>query len=720
MINCFLKGLKTSIDSKDYKQCTECLLKLKNLIPSTTATTTDPSPLNDNLLIYVELKEDFVVQQERLCYQLDQEWNDLIEISPDNDGSFIKISTSNNQHHLNQLTQLSQFRMAKKVTSTNLVAENFIFISNLKNLAKNFLKFCLNNILNESDDDQLSYWTDENGFKCLKVTTNLTSNSNNWDPRILDHKLNHLVEVISFLNENFLHFKVQIHDDPNKKETTTLMALFSQLIIKDFIKMIYDNLIIKIIPLNHYNSQIEQILLANINKFERSLIDLKLIDTNKDESVFSEYLLSNVEELYVRKKCQHVMEKGRSIMKNKDLFYRTIRLPISPSFKGDNLLTQLQQLEETNNLDKSSELDNLSLLQMPQCAISEMVKLIVDLVDETLTEASLMITKTTKTSDNKNVILLCLVARNLFDLYQSVVPTCHQDNLKNVPILSAIAYNDFLYLSYTSIRLCHEFKHIFNIVKQQTNNFSFINFVVPFFTFGSVILNDQIGKQEQILLQYLNEESNGVCFLSEKDNYSLLKKSFNQCAIQMNSLSSIWMETLPRQVYHRVFGQFFHLICKNLIKACLRIEDISSEDATYLHDALLIIKKSTLDVFNKSVVITNNDISYDDDNSTTSTSPSQSPSPSMSPEKRRIEDNLGDDTLRMNLADLNATKYIKSWERFKYLLVLLKINLQEIVDQWSDGKGPMAQCFDSEEIRHFIRALFMITDKRSAALAKIK
>ncbi len=69
---------------------------------------------------------------------------------------------------------------------------------------------------------------------------------------------------------------------------------------------------------------------------------------------------------------------------------------------------------------------------------------------------------------------------------------------------------------------------------------------------------------------------------------------------------------------------------------------------------------------------------------------------------------------------MNATKYVKSWQKFNYLLKVLKGKLQDIDDLWSDSQGPLAIHFDSEEVRHLIRALFMITEKRSALLAKIK
>ncbi len=163
----------------------------------------------------------------------------------------------------------------------------------------------------------------------------------------------------------------------------------------------------------------------------------------------------------------------------------------------------------------------------------------------------------------------------------------------------------------------------------------------------------------------------------------------------MNKLSSMWSSILPSQMYYRVFGDFFNLIFSDLVKSCLRLEDISSDDASYLEAAFTLLNKCVYDIFSHKH-------SENKENET------------------RVE-SAGDDLLISNkMADLTASKYIKTWQRFNYLVKVLKANLQEIVDMWSESMGPLALFYDSEEIRHLIRALFMITDKRSAALAKIK
>ncbi|XP_028639586.1 centromere/kinetochore protein zw10 homolog isoform X2 [Grammomys surdaster] len=64
--------------------------------------------------------------------------------------------------------------------------------------------------------------------------------------------------------------------------------------------------------------------------------------------------------------------------------------------------------------------------------------------------------------------------------------------------------------------------------------------------------------------------------------------------------------------------------------------------------------------------------------------------------------------------------YVSKWMPFKELMIMLQASLQEIGDRWADGKGPLATAFPSSEVKALIRALFQNTERRAAALAKIK
>jgi centromere/kinetochore protein ZW10 len=65
-------------------------------------------------------------------------------------------------------------------------------------------------------------------------------------------------------------------------------------------------------------------------------------------------------------------------------------------------------------------------------------------------------------------------------------------------------------------------------------------------------------------------------------------------------------------------------------------------------------------------------------------------------------------------------QFVKRWQKFKELVLILGANLRDIDDRWADGKGPLAHEFTPGEVKQLIRALFQNTDRRSAILARIK
>lgn len=58
--------------------------------------------------------------------------------------------------------------------------------------------------------------------------------------------------------------------------------------------------------------------------------------------------------------------------------------------------------------------------------------------------------------------------------------------------------------------------------------------------------------------------------------------------------------------------------------------------------------------------------------------------------------------------------------RFSELCIVLNSSLQNIVDRWFNGQGPLASQFTASEIKQLIRALFQTSDRRTAALSKIQ
>lgn len=64
-------------------------------------------------------------------------------------------------------------------------------------------------------------------------------------------------------------------------------------------------------------------------------------------------------------------------------------------------------------------------------------------------------------------------------------------------------------------------------------------------------------------------------------------------------------------------------------------------------------------------------------------------------------------------------KFVPKWNKMEEMKFLLTARLQEIVDRWADGKGPLASEFTAVELKQLVRALFQNTEKRAAVLASI-
>ena len=595
-----------------------------------------------------------------------------------------------------------------------------MFISKLKQFGKLFLQLCEKNIVSNRNGNTIEIIDDvENNLTQLQFQSCLDKENAILAPAdLLEFKLNQLEKVLLFLSENLFKFNVYIGNAGKHMSESRLMSIFSDLISKEFVKLIYEQLIISIIPLENFDFQLEAQIRKKVGVFEANLKQMKFLDKKQSfnkSNTFNAFT-NNVEELYVKKKCKHIIEISRELMKQQDLLFEPVWLDERQANSklmenSSNLLFEkLLTFEQNTN---GSTLDELNLLQMPKCSVSVVAKRTIELVYETLDEALELF----KNAQNiRNVALLCLVARNIFDLYANVIPTYHRDNLLCLPSLAAIAYNDLVYLAYNCLTLTHQYKTLFLQLKQQnfnssTNdfdsgemsqifeNFSCLDLIPKLCWLSNDILNTQIEKQKLLLMQFLNEECNGVMNLSEGNNYELLKKALQMCIMQLNKLANMWIKVLPKNVYCRVFGQFFNFICADLLKKCLKLEDITCDDSGYLHAAFSLVNQSVYEIFSKEQIdLESNQAELNEYDAS----------------------NLVNVTMSNKLADLVASKYINTWLKFNYLLQVLKANLQNILDLWSDSHGPLAQLFEPEEVRHLIRALFSITDKRSAVLAKIK
>ncbi|CAL1289742.1 unnamed protein product [Larinioides sclopetarius] len=155
---------------------------------------------------------------------------------------------------------------------------------------------------------------------------------------------------------------------------------------------------------------------------------------------------------------------------------------------------------------------------------------------------------------------------------------------------------------------------------------------------------------------------------------STAEKSIRQCLYQLQLLKNVWAEILPVEVYFKSIGTLLNTCLEEIILRISSMEDIAAEAAGQLDSSFVILINQSPDFFKVLAIDKTDSIHY----------------------------------------------YVRNWFKFQELQLILSASLKEIVDRWASGKGPLAAHFKAAEVKHLIRALFQNTERRAAALAKIK
>ncbi|XP_065207080.1 centromere/kinetochore protein zw10 homolog [Planococcus citri] len=297
-----------------------------------------------------------------------------------------------------------------------------------------------------------------------------------------------------------------------------------------------------------------------------------------------------------------------------------------------------------------------NILQRPSCYISQSVKELMQLIRNGLNEI--------QKNDNNSGVELFYTVRNIVSLYCDLMPLKHSTLLKSIPQQAALFYNNCMYLAHELALLGIECTALL----QQEVVFTFVDFIEPLRSLGNNVFNSQIEGQKEQLLEIL--ESSGVSRLAEYTEFpSSIEKSLSQCLRQLNLLQSVWQNILPVNVYCKTIGMLCNCVIEKLIDSVLALIDISMDTANQLTNVFTTI-------LNKM--------------------------PALFPDSKEVY------------------RHVKRWSKFSELFKVLNGGLKDIDDRWADGKGPLAQEFTADQVKHLIRALFQATDRRSALLSRIK
>ncbi|CAF2030296.1 unnamed protein product [Rotaria magnacalcarata] len=483
--------------------------------------------------------------------------------------------------------------------------------------------------------------------------------------------LNYLNQLFDTLNTYLLSRTMKIQMSNSKSiQPVSLMTIFSTTIVNDFIELIREHLL-NVIPNDFQYIEIFRSLLQTATDFEKSLIKIKFFSSNKMSNIFSS-VVGDIDESIIKSRCRKYLFQSRQLLQSN----ATITTSLKTIEIGDDeqLFKQNEQDKEKYKNENSSNillstisLDELdaNMFRFPRTIIVEHVYEYMQSIRRVLQEADQL---------EKYGAHFCAIARNMIELFHVIYANLHEKKAQEFSYLTALHFNTYMYVAHECLILGEEYYHL----KNKTGDgqpITFVDYVPIFRNQAANLLKSQLDTQRDILTSFIKEIGAFHNIVVDDENQDMLKRAINKCILHTETLSHNWQNIFSPQVYFKVIGYLCDHVSHLLLKETLALEDIPEQECQIM-----------VDVFTQWSTF--------------------------------LENILVKDELSPGLNIL--ARLAPNLTRFNELCLVLNSSLQNIVDRWFNGQGPLASQFTALEIKQLIRALFQTSDRRAAALSKIQ
>ncbi|XP_036921534.1 centromere/kinetochore protein zw10 homolog isoform X2 [Sturnira hondurensis] len=625
-----------------------------------------------DLKILKSLSMELTIQKQNILYHLGEEWQKLIvwKFPPSKDTSNLESCL---QIELHLCTGQSHSEEKTPVPPTSSVLLAFSILGELHTKLKLFGQMLLKYILRPlASCPSLCAVVESQPNIIIVRFESVMTDLEHPAPSEVFAKVKLVLEV---LQKHLLDSPLDTDLENEKTSKIILAEMLGDMIWEDLSECLITNCLVYSIPTNSSKLQQYEEIIQSTEEFENALKEMRFL--KGDTTDLLKYA-RNINSHFANKKCQDVIVTARNLMTSE--IHNTVK--IAPDSKisvpdlptpGEDDKLQVQKMSTTQynevvNLQPENTLDQHSF-SLPTCRISESVKKLMELAYQTLLEAT--------TSSDQCAVQLFYSVRNIFHLFHDVVPTYHKENLQKLPQLAAIHHNNCMYIAHHLLTLGHQFRlRLAPILCDGTT--TFVDLVPGFRRLGTQCFLAQMRAQKGELLERLSSARN-FSNMDDEENYSAASKAIRQVLHQLKRLGLVWQDILPVNIYCKAMGTLLNTAISEIIVRITALEDISTEDGDRLYSLCKTVMDEGPQVF--------------------------APLSEESKNRKYQEE---------------VPVYVPKWMPFKELMMMLQASLQEIGDRWADGKGPLAAAFSSSEVKALIRALFQNTERRAAALAKIK
>ncbi|KAM5140638.1 centromere/kinetochore protein zw10 homolog [Mantella aurantiaca] len=609
---------------------------------------------------------ELTVQKQNMLYHLGEEWHKLAvwKLPPSKDYSSLEMILKTELHFC--ALPASDESCPGPILGSVLQALSILGELNTK--LKFFSQLLLNYILKPLVKYPSLHVVVESHSQGVTLRFEITKTD--LDHPTPPHVFMKIKLVLELLHKHLLDVPVE-SQKVQQGNPVVLAEVLGDLVWEEISEAIIKDCLVYSIPTNSRKlEQYEEVIKAT-EEFENDLKGMRYLKGDATELL---KYARNVNAHFASKKCQDVIVTARNLMTSE--IHNTVKitpdskvtLPKLPGPGGEKVKIQKSPCHGVSALENESKLSQHTF-SLPSCRISESVEKLMQLAYQTLSEAT--------GSTPPCSIQLFYTVRNIFHLFYDVVPTYHKQNLQNLPQLSAIHHNNCMYIAHHLVTLGHQYRYHLP-APLSDGAATFVDMVPGFRRLGTETFLAQMRTQKEELLDRL---SNARSFsnMEDEENYTAAHKAIRQVIHQLSCLGKVWQDVLPVAIYCKAMGTLLNTAITEMISKITALQDISTEDGERLYSLCRTMVEEGPLVF--------------------------TPLPEEGKNKKYQEE---------------VPVYVQRWMKFKELMIILQANLQEIIDRWADGKGPLATEFSPNEVKSLIRALFQNTERRAAALSRIK
>ena len=347
------------------------------------------------------------------------------------------------------------------------------------------------------------------------------------------------------------------------------------------------------------------IVINAIKSFESTMVDLKFLTLETTKALRNFWV--QIDQTFVKKRCTAILVKARQLMKM-DL-HQTVTLEAKSSLNQSEA-EETFKTEFNVNIDMDEEEAllplpigislNDGLFKFPTCQVSvsmiEVVKLVEEVLDEVTAEC-----KIEEECDVRYAGRLLMTVRNIFEMYNDVLPVSHSQALKDFPINSAIGYNNCMYLAHQCLQIFIPTENLPKPLKDRPMTFA--DLVPRLRQTGIEVFLSQLRRLRDQYRSMLRDSTTGF---GQLDGSNLLPTSSEKCLRQvlhqLMHLKSLWQDALPLSIFRRSIGLLLNTVVEELVQKVLVLEDIAADAAVQICMHFTVLQDQAPELF----VIQNN------------------------------------------------------------------------------------------------------------------